>query len=208
MNRSLVLIVGLTLAGFADSVPLTAQRVDADRYSRFNVAVGLAMNSPVDVNQPPKCTELGLPCDTPRTFPDFGFVAQATVRATRHIAFVAEASVYGNGWDTVGVDRALTNDVSAIVVGPQLTTGTRTLQWSKDTTRYRAFVQILGGPEASTILPTRFALQPGVGFDGKLSWSPAWIRVAYDYRWTRGSPRNLSGERLLCALVFTFPNGS
>lgn len=204
MDRSAV--VGLSaLVVVLGTAPLAAQRADVDRFPLFDVALGPTMSVPADVNQRPKCTELGLPCGTPRTFPDFGLALQAAVQPISYVALVAEASLYQNAWDTVGVNKALTNHVSAIVAGPRLTTNTLALQVYKDTTRLRAFAQMLFGPEASTILPTRFAMQPGAGVDGKLSWPQAWIRIAYDYRFTRGSPRNLSTSRVLCALVFSDP---
>lgn len=196
------------LGMLAAGARLAAQRADAESgVPRFDVALGVTMNGPADVNQRPKCTQLGLPCLTPRTFPDFGLALQAVVHATRHIALAAEASIYGNMWDSVDVQKALTNHVSAILVGPRLTTGLRSLAMGRDTTRYDAFLQVLVGPEASTVLETRTALQPGAGIDAKLSPAGMSIRVAYDYRLTRGSPRNLSQGRVLCGLAFMFPGG-
>lgn len=176
-----------------------AQRTDS-AFSRFDVGLGVTIGGPADVNQPPKCTQLGLPCETPRTMPDFGVVVQGAIRANSYAALVAEASVYENNWvDAAGA--AAVNHVAAWMVGPRLSTSTLTFTTRKDTTRYRVFAQLLAGREASTVLPTRFAVQPGVGLDGKLRWTPAWVRVAYDYRFTRGSPRNLSGSRVLFAVV-------
>lgn len=207
MPLSSPLTVGVLLAVLVGPATLAAQRATPDTYARFDVGLGVTMNTPVDVNQRPKCTELGLPCGSPRTFPDFGAVLQAAVQATRYLGFVAEAGIYDNSWDTVGVNKALTNHVSSILIGPRLGTGPRDLVFYKDTTRFRAFAQIIGGPEASMVLPTRFALQPGAGFDGKLSPAGAWLRITYDYRLTRGSPRNLSGSRVLCAFVLTTREG-
>ena len=192
---------GFVLALIVQPARLSSQRASGDRYPRFDIAFGITMNTPADVNRPPKCTELALPCGTPRTFPDFGVLAQATVHVIRYAGLVAEGSTYGNAWDTVGVNRALTNHVVALLVGPQVTTGPQTFSTRVDTVRYRVFAQLLAGDERSSILPTRFALQPGVGLDGKLSWAPAWVRVEYDYRRTRGSPRNLSGSRMLLAVA-------
>jgi hypothetical protein len=67
------------------------------------VEFGITMNTPADVNRPPKCTELALPCGAPRTFPDFGVLAQATVHVIRYVGLVAEGSRYGNAWNmTIG----------------------------------------------------------------------------------------------------------
>lgn len=206
MTSSPSFLLGALVTTIASAALLGAQRPDSSRMVRFDAAIGVSMNSPADVNQRPKCDQLGLPCTSPKTLPDGGLLLQAAVEGIPHVAIVAEASTYVNGWDTTGVDRALTNHVSALLAGARLVTDTRILAWHKDSTRYRAFVQALVGPEASTVLPTRFAIQPGAGFDGKVGWPPAWVRIEYDYRWTRGSPRNLSGGRFAAALVVSGPD--
>ena len=66
---------------------------------------------------------------------------------------------------------------------------------------YRVFAQLLAGPEMSQVAPTRFAIQPGVGLDVKLSYPNAWLRVSGDYRSTTGGPRNLSSARAMVGLV-------
>lgn len=200
MPRALFVLT-LFIAG---GTSLKAQQ--ADSRSRFDIAAGVSFNGPADVNQRPKCSELGLPCTSGKEFPDAGLVLQGTARLARNLAVVVEGSVYGNTWDSVATQKVRTNHVSALLVGPRLMTSTHALHWYKDTTRFRAFAHVLGGPEASTILPTRFAVQPGFGLDGKLAWPSAWIRLEYDYRSTHGSPRNLSGGRGLCALVFDVPD--
>ncbi len=179
----------------------------------FDVSLGFTMNTPIDVNRPPHCTELGLPCLTPRTFPDFGLAAQAAVYPLEHAALVLEGSTYGNHWvdsnaaepapraGSSPADDNLVNRVAALLGGVRLSTGTFSLPFANDSSHCRAYVQVLGGPEASTVLPTRFAIQPGAGFDGQLRWPRAWLRVAYDYRSTRGSGRNLSGPRVVIAMV-------
>jgi hypothetical protein len=201
MDHTRLLSAALLFGALAAPAALAAQS-DFDQASRFNIAFGFTLNGPADVNQPPKCAQLALPCNSPKTFPDLGLSVQAVFFATTHFAVAAELSSYNNQWDTVGVNHDLSNHVTALLVGPQFTTAQRALVWGGTTTRYRAFAQILGGPEASTVLPTRFAIQPGAGIDFKLPPSALSIRVAYDYRLTQGSPRNLSGSRFLCALVF------
>ncbi|MGE5099050.1 MAG: hypothetical protein ACM3SX_03625 [Deltaproteobacteria bacterium] len=206
MRRSGLSELVVVRAILVGAAPVIAQRApDQPALERFDVALGITMNGPADVNQPPKCTELGLPCLSPRTFPDFGLAAQGVVHTTRYLAVAAEASLYNNSWDSAGVTKALINHVSSVLLGPRLTTGFRDLGIRNDTTRLDVFAQILGGPEASTVLPTRFALQPGAGMDGKLSPKALSARVTYDYRLTRGSPRNLSGGRFLLALALAIP---
>ena len=198
-----------------------AARAGADAQAsapRFDAAFGVTLDGPADVNQRPKCVALALPCISPKTFPDAGVVAEGAIRATDNLALVAEASSYDNEWVPAGSNRSTANAVRAALAGLRVSTGVRVLTFGRhsdvralafrsraDTTRYRVFVQLLAGPEASSVLPTRAAVQPGVGIDGKLGWAPGWIRVSYDYRATRGGPRNLSGGRVLCALVVASP---
>ena len=188
-------LVSLALAAAPAPALLMAQ------YPRVDVAFGVSMNGPADVNRPPKCNELALPCISPKTFPDPGIVAQGTLHVTRYAAIVAEASAYDNMWVAVGENRSRANHVSAMLLGAQLTTGRQTFATRVDTVRYRVFAQLLGGSERSDVVPARQALQPGIGLDGKLKWAPGWVRVEWDYRSTRGSPRNLSGSRVSLALA-------
>ena len=177
-----------------------AQRVDSVAFGRFDVGLGVTIGGPADVNQRPQCKELALPCETPRTMPDFGVVLQGAIRANAYAALVVEGSLYENNWvDASG--GAAVNHVAAWMAGPRLATRTLTYATRKDTTRFRVFAQLLAGDEASTVLPTRFAVQPGAGFDGKVRWTSAWVRIGYDYRYTRGGPRNLSGSRIQLAVV-------
>lgn len=192
------------IGGAFASAQLVAQAVPPeDERPTADIAFGVTMNGPKDVNRPPRCTELALPCLTPRTFPDFGVAVQAAAHIGQHAAIAAEASTYVNRWDTtaaVGAPLPRSNHATALLAGPRLTTGLRHLT-STDKQGYRAFAQVLAGTEASTVLPTRFAVQPGAGVDVHLSAPGLWIRVSGDYRWTRGGPRNLSGSRVLGALV-------
>lgn len=195
-----IAILGIVVEGSR----LTAQATRADTlHSRFDVAAGIAINAPKDVNQRPLCTDLGLPCLTPRTFPDFGLLLQVAAYPLAHIALVGEASMYANAWDTVStttIADARLNHVNALLAGPRLTTGVLHFT-KKDTQGFRAFAQVLVGEERSTVVPTRFAVQPGAGIDARLSNPNMWVRVSGDYRSTRGGPRNLSTERFMAALV-------
>jgi hypothetical protein len=182
--------------------PTTEAQSDSDR-STVDVAFGLTFNGPKDVNQRPQCTKLALPCTTPKTFPDFGVVLQAAVAVGWHAAVVAEASTYENLWDTTaasGPPSPRENHAKALLAGPRLMTGLRRLT-KTDTQGYRAFVQVLAGPEASTVVPTRFALQPGAGIEIPLPRPGFWFRGSGDYRWTRGGPRNLSTGRAMFSVV-------
>jgi hypothetical protein len=193
---------------------LGAQAADSAA-TRFDIGVGITMTTPKDVNQRPQCDELGLPCQSGRTFPDFGLAVQAAVTVLPHLALVTEASSYTNRWDTVAVnpvDEGRQNHVRALMAGPRVMTGLYHGTSLSDRTSpsrfntlgtigYRAFAQVLVGREASDVAPTRFAIQPGAGVDVRLSYPDTWFRVTGDYRATRGGPRNLSTARAIVALV-------
>src|SRR5262249_42436866 len=94
--------------------------------TRFDIVVGVMATLPQDVNQRPQCDALGLPCESPRTFPDFGLVVQAAVAAAPRFALVGEASMYTNRWDTVAVTpagQARENHARALLAGPRVMTG-------------------------------------------------------------------------------------
>jgi hypothetical protein len=112
---------------------------------------------------------------SPKTFPYFGLVLQLAASAGAHVAFVAEGSLYDNRWDTVGVST-LGNHVSALVLGARLGTGLFHLKSGSDEEGIRAFAQLLVGPEASAVVPTRFAIQPAAGIDVRLSPPGLWFR--------------------------------
>lgn len=201
-------------AACADTLGAQAFAPDSGA-TRFEVAAGAIATLPKDVNQRPQCDELGLPCQSPRTFPDFGWVVQGAVTTLPHVALVGETSVYFNRWDTVAVnvvDRARENRAWAFLAGPRVMTGFLHMTSLSERSGfvgakelgkigYRVFGQLLAGPEVSNVAPTRLAIQPGAGIDFKLSYPGAWLRVAGDYRSTHGEPRNLSTGRAMLALV-------
>jgi len=178
-------------------------RSDSTR-TLIDAAIGLTMSGPADVNQRPLCDELNLPCNTPKTFPDFGVALQLAVHTAEHIAVVAEVSDYTNLWDTVGVGRSAKreNNALGLLLGARAMTP-RLYFAGKDSLGFVLFAQLLGGSESSTVVPTRFALQPGIGFDARLSHPGLWGRWSADYRSTRGGPRNLSSARYMFGLVMT-----
>jgi hypothetical protein len=183
------------------SLDAQLSRSDSTR-TLIDAAIGLTIGGPADVNQRPLCDELNLPCNTPRTFPDFGVALQLAVHATSLVAVVAEVSDYTNLWDTVGVGRSAKreNNTVGLLVGARAMTPVFYFTL-KDTVGIVLFAQLLGGSESSAVVPTRFALQPGIGVQGQLSHPGFWFRESFDYRRTRGGPRNLSGPRFTFALV-------
>ena len=195
---------------------LGAQTTTTDSAAtRFEIAAGAMATTPKDVNQRPQCDALGLPCESSRTFPDFGLVLQAAVAVQPHVALIGEASMYVNRWDTVAVnpvDQRRENHARALLAGPRVMTGyfhLVSLSHRASSFRnkeggkvgYRVFAQLLAGAEMSQVAPTRLAIQPGVGLDAKLSYPNTWLRVSGDYRSTKGEPRNLSSGRAMIGLV-------
>src|SRR5262245_66566121 len=69
-----------------------------DSLPRLDVAAGFTMETPADVNLPPLCGNLALPCGTPRTFPDFGLATSGALYLRRGLALAGEASVFDNVW--------------------------------------------------------------------------------------------------------------
>lgn len=185
------------------SVAAQASQSDNTR-TLIDAAIGFTLSGPADVNQRPLCDELNLPCNTPKTFPDLGVALQLALHAASYLAVVAEVSDYTNLWDTVGVGRSAKRENNAVglLVGARAMTP-RLYFAGKDTLGFVLFAQLLGGSESSAVVPTRFALQPGVGFDARLSHPGLWGRWSADYRSTRGGPRNLSTARYMFALVMT-----
>ena len=107
----------------AQSAPL----VTVDDYrSIADVAVGVTLQAPPDVNQPPMCVHLDLPCLSPQTFTGFGFVLSAGFYPNAFVGIVGESNAYPDDWASYdpGCDRrhsgcALdqTNHVRAALAG-------------------------------------------------------------------------------------------
>ncbi len=197
----------------AVALPLSAQSpprvVDSARY---DVTIGLTIGQTADVNKRPTCTNLELPCETrgPQ-FPNFGLALEGAFHPTPFVALVAEASLYSNSWDTTAAGGGTTrrsNYVPAALGGARLST--RGLYPFTGTNYDPLFLyaQLLTGPEGSSVAPMRMALQPGIGMYAALrprssgrKGTDAKFRLAWDYRWTRGQPRNLSGERFVLGVT-------
>ena len=204
MPISRLLNAALVLGILAAPAALAAQQDADDKPARFDLALGFSIGGPADVNQKPKCIELALPCNTPKTFPDFGFLVQGVYRATTHFGFAGEASFYDNRWDSTGVNHDYSNHVSAFLIGPRVETTITPFPRAPNPSKYTVFAQALFGPESSTSVETRTAFQPGLGIEGKISPERLSCRFAYDYRYTHGEGRNLSGGRFMLALVIAF----
>lgn len=173
-----------------DQLPAAPQR---------EFALGLSFSYPRNVNVRPLCDELSLPCTSPKTFPDFGFVASIARRLTTRVALLGEASAYLNSWFSGRGTKNETNHVYAFLVGPRLATSFFHFRSTDD--GIRLFAQLLAGVETSDEVPSRLAFQPGVGIDTRFPLPHLMFRFAIDYRGTSGSGRNLSAARSIFGLV-------
>jgi hypothetical protein len=194
------------------AAPLRAQSaplVTVDDYrSIADVAVGVTLQAPSDVNQPPTCVHLDLPCLSPQTFTGFGFVLSAGFYPNAFVGIVGESNAYPDDWASYdpGCDRrhsgcALdqTNHVRAALAGVRVRTPLIT-GWS---TRGRFFAQAMAGPQWSDIGPRQRVWQPGAGYDGYFRNGMA-IRIELDYRFAANDIRDLSTSRVLAAIVAPF----
>ena len=199
----------LVAAAGAAPVGAQAHRVAVDTV-RYEATFGLTMSQTANVNSRPTCSNLALPCETSsREFPDIGFLLEGARHVTSALAVVTEASVHFNGWDTTdanGVARQRTNDVGALLAGGRAISPAL-YPFAGGADALFLYAQLLAGPEASSVAPVRLALQPGIGVYSPLfrsscgsRWSDARFRVSWDYRWTQGQPRNLSGGRAVLAV--------
>lgn len=197
-------LVVLTLCFAAPVGAQSAPVVTVDDFaSAGEVTVGVSIQGPPDVNQRPTCTELGLPCETGRTFPDFGLILSGARFVNDGVAVVGELGVYANQWTSYGspcprvgaripstCPTPQTNDVRSALAGLQVRTRLLTDRWS----RTRLFAQALAGPQWSDIGPPRRAVQAGAGFE-EYGQNGVAVRFEYDYRFAPDEQRDLSTFR-------------
>jgi len=170
---------------------------------RADVSVGFTLQTPGDVNVPPLCGELSLPCTSPRTVPDLGIAVAGAAYLHRGIAVVGEASFSDNVWYAAPTKegrqdnyvRLLLGGVRAQVVPPAV--------GGRKATGVQIFGQLLAGTEWSTVLGARRAIQPGGGIDARLR-DACVLRAEVDYTFVPGELRNLSGSRVFVGLVYGF----
>jgi hypothetical protein len=212
-RESSLFIMALCLAA-APVYAQTAPVVTSDDFlSIAEVAAGVYLAAPADVNRRPACQDLAIPCASGRTVPDGGVFVSAAVYPADMIGIVGEASLYANNWlsyrttSPVGGRAQLTcpvdqtNHVLAALAGLRV----RTPLIKTRSSRGRWFAQALVGPQWSDIGPRQRVLQPGVGYDGYLRGGFA-VRVEIDYRLAPKDVRDLSTHRILVAIAI--PLGS
>ena len=128
-----------------------------------DLSVGFTLQAPADVNVEPFCTDLSLPCTSPRTFPDLGLAVSGAAYVHRRVALVGEASVFDNLWySSATKEGRQDNYVRLLLVGvrgrviPPAVGG-------RKATGVRIFGQLLAGTEWSSVFGGRRAIQPGGG---------------------------------------------
>jgi hypothetical protein len=170
---------------------------------RGEISAGFSFNGTTDVNIPPLCGKLSLPCTSPKTFPDAGWALSAARNITDQFAVAGEISGFGNVWDswaTVHANHREINHVHSFMAGPRV--ATRFLHISgRDPLDLRVFGQVLAGAVVTELDAGGRAVQPGGGVD-VATRSGLILRSEVDYCFRRDQIRKVSGGRWLVAIVF------
>lgn len=183
-------------------VPSASLPAQAPAPGGIEFSLGFTMQTPPDVNLPPLCTEMSLYCTgSGREFPDMGFAVTAA-RYWKWFGLTTEAGFWGNNWRTgMPADSQKINWVQYAMAGPVVRT--KVITYGGSNPHYlQLHAQVLAGGLASTLGGTAPALQVGAGITG---WAKTnlWIRLQHDYSLSRDEPRDISGGRVLIAVVFT-----
>ena len=205
--RTWLIVVGVCAA----AVPAYAQRapqISMDDGQRGEIAGGVSLQAPADVNQHPACDRLALPCLSPRTVGDLGLALSTTIYASSVIGVAGQLSFYGNHWASNQPDcdprhstctTGENSQVWAALAGVKVRTP-RITRWHE---RGRIFAQALVGPEVSDVGPMLRVFQPGGGFES-YSATGFGVRFQLDYRFARAFPRDRSTARAMIWLVIPF----
>lgn len=187
------------------AAPVRTQELLPPPAPRFEFGAALTMQQPPDVNRPPRCTNLSLPCDDSRMMPDFGLSATASAYSYLPVGFTMEAGLFANHWradSTRGGNR--TNWVRFVMGG--LSARSPVFRYGNPNPRYvRGHIKALGGALVSTLGSVTRVLQVGGGVDGLIR-PDLWLRLQFDARATDEGPRDLSGGRFAVGAVYTPTN--
>lgn len=212
--RSLpVLALGvLTLA----ATEASGQPVPDVRLSAVEVSLGLTVNGLAqDVNSGPDCLRLSLPCThaAPGRVSGLGLNLSVSRNLNDRFAIAADLSRFRIEWDhsdSGGARRRAGAHATSVSAGPRISTGFH-YPGNGDRQPGRFFGQVLVGAETSDVVPLRPALLVGGGSDVIIPWGDSpdtshvrsvTFRLAFDYRLTPGTGRNLSGWRFVLGFVF------
>ncbi len=188
----------LCAAWLLGASPAGAQALTLDS-PRGELAAGFSLVGFVDVNVPPTCAQLRLPCGSGKTFGDYGGTLSAAVRLARAVALVVEAGVYANMWQPLDSLYSTTNQVWAALAGVRVSSPLFQV-WRRDPQRIRLFGQLLSGVETSDAASGGRVLQPGIGADFSTR-HPILVRVQTDHAFVQHRSRDLSAGRIVVAIV-------
>jgi hypothetical protein len=202
---SLLLIAAL----LATASPARAQSPPvvtyADSHAFAEVVGSVTFQRPPYINQSPLCQRLSVPCLGPKAALDPGLVLTTTVLRTDRIGVVGEFGTYSSSWYSNGTDCSYSGcivdqheQVTSLLGGLRLRTGPVRIQSTDPPTRL--FVQVLAGPEWSTLAPLHPVVQPGIGTEWPLRDNFGFVHVEYDYRFAPTPGRSLSTHRFLIGL--------
>lgn len=170
---------------------------------RFEFGAALTMQAAPDVNRPPRCSALALPCESSRTLPDFGISATAAMDSYLPVGFAVETGLFANHWradSTRSGER--TNWVRFVMAG--LSARTPIFRYGNPEPRFvRGHLRALGGALVRSLGAATRVLQVGAGADGLIR-PDLWLRIQFDFRATESRPRELSGGRAAIGAVYTF----
>ena len=201
-------IVTLCLATPARAQVTSTVNIDK-HLSIAEVGAGGLIQGPRDVNQRPDCERLGVPCVSPRTFPDFGIAVLGTIYPSEIVGIAGEFAAFENPWVAYGTNCPpagghvpATCPVSQINHGHAALLGVkvRTRLIKSGTTNWRLFGQMLGGRQWTDVRSRRRVLQPGVGADDYLR-NGLTLHVQYDYTFAPDDRRDLSTGRFLVGVA-------
>ena len=168
---------------------------------RIAAAAAVTLLKPDNVNLPPACTTLGLPCTSPKTVPDAGLALSVSGRVTAHVALVGELSSWANIWYADGTQPGRrTNHVRAALAGLRAQTNVRPSH-GRSQIDVVFFGQLLAGPQVSSVTPSRHAIQPGGGVDVRIN-EKITARCEVDYIKVPAGERDLSTSRVMIGAVF------
>lgn len=190
-----VLVVWVALCAAARVV--SAQGLHDDELPTGDVTAALSLQAPRDVNVKPYCLELSLPCGSPRTFGDLGWVLSGGRQVNDGLGIVVEVGMYDNHWESVrGPEQ---NIVRYLATGVRLGTPFMRLG-RRERSRSRFFGQVLIGAIGSDNVRGGLLIQPGGGMDVRTARGVV-LRVELDYALAPAGIRNLSTGRALFGVV-------
>lgn len=209
VRESAIVLMALCMAAPARAQTQPVLSLD-DYRARAEITAGFSVQGPRDVNLPPGCDRLGLPCGSGKEFPDFGVGLSVAFYPAGVVGIVGELSDYRDDWFSyrktcpypLGPPPCLmteTNHVGSALVGVKVRSRLLKVAGLGPPTHGRLFLQLLTGPQWSDVGPRQRVLQPAVGFDHYLR-SGITFHVEGAYRFAPNGDRDLSTSRFLVGI--------